>query len=197
MKRKRRRSWPQKRRRTGRLRLRSCSRSTCTARAAPRKWRDPWEDSKVSTSISNYFRLSLWETEIDPKSSSESAGVDEVKADSRSHTVVVKGKAADPTKICERVQRKTGRKTELVSPLPKPPEEEAKKEEPKEEEKEEVPAITTDQSFLLHHPVYLSKKIQHACGSRSYPKQLFKFILISFFGSNSAAPYGDHGGAEG
>ncbi|CAA6657311.1 unnamed protein product [Spirodela intermedia] len=75
-------------------------------------------------------------------------GVEEVKADSKSHTVVVKGKAADPTKICERVQRKTGRKTELVSPLPKPPEEEEKKEEPKEVEKEE--SITVVLKVRMH-----------------------------------------------
>lgn len=71
------------------------------------------------------------------------AGVEEVKADSRAKTVVVKGKAADPAKICERVQRKTGRRVELISPLPPPPEEEKKEEPPKEapppeEKKEEV-----------------------------------------------------------
>uniref|UniRef100_A0A1D1Z8W6 HMA domain-containing protein n=1 Tax=Anthurium amnicola TaxID=1678845 RepID=A0A1D1Z8W6_9ARAE len=77
-------------------------------------------------------------------------GVEDVKADSKSHMVVVKGKAADPVKICERVQRKTGRKTELISPLPKPPEAE-KKEEPKEEEKKEEPtAITVVLKVKMH-----------------------------------------------
>lgn len=63
-------------------------------------------------------------------------------ADSKSNKVVVKGKEADPAKVCERLQKKSGRKVELISPLPKPPEEknggEEKKEEPKEEKKEEV-----------------------------------------------------------
>lgn len=63
-------------------------------------------------------------------------GVEEVSADSKASKVVVKGKAADPIKVCERLQKKSGRKVELISPLPKPPEE--KKEEPKEEKKEEV-----------------------------------------------------------
>ena len=48
-------------------------------------------------------------------------------ADSKASKVVVKGKAADPMKVCERLQKKSGKKVELISPLPKPPEE--KKEE--------------------------------------------------------------------
>lgn len=69
-------------------------------------------------------------------------GVEEVSADSKNNKVVVKGKAADPAKVCERLQKKSGRKVELISPIPKPPEvdnvKEEKKEEPKEEKKEEV-----------------------------------------------------------
>lgn len=67
--------------------------------------------------------------------------MDEVTADSKAGKVVVKGKAADPIKVCERLQKKGGRKVELISPLPKPPEETNKEEnkpEPKEEKKEEV-----------------------------------------------------------
>ena len=44
-------------------------------------------------------------------------------ADSKASKVVVKGKAADPMKVCERLQKKSGKKVELISPLPKPPEE--------------------------------------------------------------------------
>lgn len=52
---------------------------------------------------------------------------------------MVKGKAADPIKVCERLQKKSGRKVELISPLPKPPEEPKEEpKEPKEEKKEEV-----------------------------------------------------------
>ncbi|PWZ40219.1 Heavy metal-associated isoprenylated plant protein 7 [Zea mays] len=71
-------------------------------------------------------------------------GVEDVVADSKSHKVVVKGKkaAADPMRVVERVQKKTGRKVELLSPIPPPtPPEEKKAEEepepPKPEEKEE------------------------------------------------------------
>ncbi|KAG1366730.1 oligopeptide transporter 3 [Cocos nucifera] len=64
--------------------------------------------------------------------------VEDVKIDSRSRTVVVKGKGADPIKICERIQKKTGKKVELISPIPKPPEEEKKEEPPQEEKKEEL-----------------------------------------------------------
>ncbi|XP_030456987.2 heavy metal-associated isoprenylated plant protein 7-like [Syzygium oleosum] len=73
-------------------------------------------------------------------------GVEEVTTDSKASKVVVKGKSADPVKVCERLQKKSGRKVELISPLPKPPEEEKKeeaKEPPKEEKKEEPPAPIT------------------------------------------------------
>ncbi|KAK3022647.1 hypothetical protein RJ639_045413, partial [Escallonia herrerae] len=72
-------------------------------------------------------------------------GVEDVTADYKASKVVVKGKTADPIKVCERVQKKSGRKVELISPLPKPPEEnkEEKPEEPKEEKKEEPPAVIT------------------------------------------------------
>lgn len=61
-------------------------------------------------------------------------GVEDVIADTKAHKVVVKGKkaAADPMKVVERVQKKTGRKVELLSPMP-PPKEEKKEEEKKEE----------------------------------------------------------------
>lgn len=78
-------------------------------------------------------------------------------ADSRSKTVVVKSRTADPAKVCERVQRKTKRRVELISPLPPPPpEEEEKKEEnppppPEEENKEEPPkSITVILKVQMH-----------------------------------------------
>lgn len=76
-------------------------------------------------------------------------GVEDVSTDSKASKVVVKGKAADPIKVCERLQKKSGKKVELISPLPKPPAEEEKKEEAKEEpenkeeKKEEPPAVVT------------------------------------------------------
>lgn len=47
------------------------------------------------------------------------AGVEDVSTDSKASKVVVKGKMADPIKVCERLQKKSGRKVELISPLPK------------------------------------------------------------------------------
>ncbi|GLU15828.1 hypothetical protein SLE2022_322870 [Rubroshorea leprosula] len=72
-------------------------------------------------------------------------GVEEVATDSKTSKVVVKGKAADPMKVCERLQKKSGRKlVELISPLPKPPEEKKEEnKEQKEEKKEEPPAVAT------------------------------------------------------
>ncbi|CAA2986793.1 heavy metal-associated isoprenylated plant 7-like isoform X1 [Olea europaea subsp. europaea] len=73
-------------------------------------------------------------------------GVEGVTADYKASKVVVKGKTADPLKVCERIQKKSGRKVEIISPLPKPPEEvkEETKEAPKKpEKKEEPPAVVT------------------------------------------------------
>ncbi|CAN6552593.1 unnamed protein product [Malus baccata var. baccata] len=73
-------------------------------------------------------------------------GVEDVTTDSKASKVVVKGQAADPIKVCERLQRKSGKKVELISPLPKPPvekEEEQVKEADKEEKKEEPPAVVS------------------------------------------------------
>lgn len=66
-------------------------------------------------------------------------GVEDVTTDCKTHKVVVKGKKAaeDPMKVVDRIKRKTGRKVELLTPLP-PPKVEEKKEEPKEEEKPKV-----------------------------------------------------------
>ncbi|KAG6514476.1 hypothetical protein ZIOFF_024836 [Zingiber officinale] len=63
-------------------------------------------------------------------------GVEDVKTDCRTHKVVVKGKkvAEDPMKAVQRVHKKTGRKVELLTPLP-PAKPEKKEEEKKEEEK--------------------------------------------------------------
>ncbi|GAB4830727.1 hypothetical protein Ancab_004760 [Ancistrocladus abbreviatus] len=64
-------------------------------------------------------------------------GVEEVRADCKASKVVVKGKAADPIKVSERIQRKSRRKVEIVSPLPKPPQEEPSKGDQKKDQKEE------------------------------------------------------------
>ncbi|XP_054822596.1 heavy metal-associated isoprenylated plant protein 7-like [Prosopis cineraria] len=74
-------------------------------------------------------------------------GVEEIITDCKAHRVVVKGEKADPLKVLERVQRKSHRQVELLSPIPKPPVEEEKKpeekENPKSEEKKEEPEIVT------------------------------------------------------
>lgn len=71
------------------------------------------------------------------------AGVEEVRADSESGRVVVKGKAVDPEKVCERLHKKSGRKVELISPIFKLPMEtnvkdEEDKKQPREDKEEEV-----------------------------------------------------------
>lgn len=76
--------------------------------------------------------------------------MEEVSADSKASKVVVKGKAADPIKVRERLQKKSGKKVELISPLPKPPEE--KKEEIKEPQPEEKKDEVIKTPFF---PIYI------------------------------------------
>ncbi|XP_016900067.1 heavy metal-associated isoprenylated plant protein 7-like [Cucumis melo] len=74
-------------------------------------------------------------------------GVEDVITDCKTHKVVVKGEKADPLKVLDRVQRKSHRQVELLSPIPKPPEPEEpkpeEKEKPKPEEKKEEPQVVT------------------------------------------------------
>ncbi|KAJ6800169.1 heavy metal-associated isoprenylated plant protein 7-like isoform X1 [Iris pallida] len=76
-------------------------------------------------------------------------GVQEVKTDSKVRKVVIKGKGVDPIKLCERVHKKTGKKAEVISPLPQPPVEEAK-DPPPEEKKEEPKPITVVLKVRMH-----------------------------------------------
>ncbi|KAK9144790.1 hypothetical protein Sjap_004693 [Stephania japonica] len=48
-------------------------------------------------------------------------GVEDVETDCKAHKVIVKGKQADPLKVLERVEKKSHRQVELLSPIPKPP----------------------------------------------------------------------------
>ncbi|KAL6969615.1 hypothetical protein U1Q18_029325 [Sarracenia purpurea var. burkii] len=63
----------------------------------------------------------------------EANRVEDVQTDCKTHKVVVKGEKADPVKVVERVQRKSHRQVELLSPIPKPPAEDAKKVEDQKE----------------------------------------------------------------
>ncbi|PIN03213.1 Copper chaperone [Handroanthus impetiginosus] len=95
-------------------------------------------------------------------------GVEEVTADYRASKVVVKGKAADPIKVSQRIQKKSGRKVEIISPLPKPPEEnkkqEKKDETPKEEKKEEPPAVITVVLKVRMHCDACAQRLQKGIG---------------------------------
>ncbi|XP_058194971.1 heavy metal-associated isoprenylated plant protein 7-like isoform X2 [Rhododendron vialii] len=82
-------------------------------------------------------------------------GVEEVQTDCKAHKVVVKGEKADPVKVLERVQKKSHRQVELISPIPKPPPaEDKKKTEEKEvakpEEKKEPQVITVILQVHMH-----------------------------------------------
>ncbi|KAL1559991.1 heavy metal-associated isoprenylated plant protein 7-like [Salvia divinorum] len=56
-------------------------------------------------------------------------GVEEVRADCKASKVVVKvkGKGADPIKVCQRIEKKSGRKVKIISPLPNKEEEDDNK----------------------------------------------------------------------
>ncbi|KAK4486152.1 hypothetical protein RD792_008820, partial [Penstemon davidsonii] len=102
-------------------------------------------------------------------------GVEEVITDCRTSKVVVKGEKADPLKVLERVQKKSHRQVELISPVPKPPVEEPKKPEEKEvakteEKKEEPPVITVVLGVFMHCEACaqeIKKRIQRMKGVES------------------------------
>ncbi|KAF6161515.1 hypothetical protein GIB67_009394, partial [Kingdonia uniflora] len=81
-------------------------------------------------------------------------GVEDVLTDCKSSKVIVKGEKADPMNVLKRVEKKTRRKVELLSPIPKPPVvEEAKKveeEKPKPEEKKEEPPVVITVVLKVH-----------------------------------------------
>ncbi|KAL3839113.1 hypothetical protein ACJIZ3_023704 [Penstemon smallii] len=82
-------------------------------------------------------------------------GVEDVITDCRTSKVIVKGEKADPLKVLERVQKKSHRQAELISPVPKPTVEEPNKTEEKEvvkieEKKEEPPVVTVVLGVYMH-----------------------------------------------
>ncbi|XP_051147550.1 heavy metal-associated isoprenylated plant protein 7-like [Andrographis paniculata] len=82
-------------------------------------------------------------------------GVEEVKTDCRTSKVIVKGENADPVKVLHRVQKKSHRQVELISPIPKPPAPEPPKppenEATKPEEKNEEPQVISVMLGVFMH----------------------------------------------
>ncbi|CAN0905992.1 Heavy metal-associated isoprenylated plant protein 7 [Linum grandiflorum] len=88
-------------------------------------------------------------------------GVEDVTTDCKSSKVVVKGEkaAADPLKVLERIQRKSHRQVELISPIPKPPsEDKAEDEKPKPPAEEPKPEVFILISSL---PIPLFSSVLH------------------------------------
>ncbi|CAA3011272.1 heavy metal-associated isoprenylated plant protein 7-like [Olea europaea var. sylvestris] len=102
-------------------------------------------------------------------------GVEDVITDCKTSKVIVKGEKADPIKVLERVQRKSHRQVELLSPIPKPVAEEPKKPEEKEmakaeEKKPEPPVITVILHVYMHCEACaqaIRKRIQRMKGAES------------------------------
>lgn len=103
-------------------------------------------------------------------------GVEEVAVDRTTNTVVVKGKTAEPLKLCDRIRTKTGRNAQLLSPLPKPPEEEKPKDDDNKEQKDEPqkdqppPVVTVVLGVNMHCEAcaqLLRKRIQKIEGVES------------------------------
>ncbi|KAJ0967806.1 hypothetical protein J5N97_024723 [Dioscorea zingiberensis] len=108
-------------------------------------------------------------------------GVEDVKVDCMTKKVVIKGKALDPNEIYERVQRKTNRKIEVISPLPKSVEEEKKVDAPKDKKKEEPKAITVILKVHMHCEAcaqVIQKKIKKVEGVESARTDLLNNEVI-------------------
>ncbi|KAK7353870.1 hypothetical protein VNO80_19323 [Phaseolus coccineus] len=111
-------------------------------------------------------------------------GVEDVLTDCKSHKVVVKGEKADPLKVLERIQRKSHRQVELLSPIPKPPEEqkvpEEEKPKPKLEEKVEEPPIVTVLKVHMHCEacsLEIKRRIQRMKGVESAEPDLKNSVV--------------------
>ncbi|KAJ9554572.1 hypothetical protein OSB04_018617 [Centaurea solstitialis] len=61
-------------------------------------------------------------------------GVEEIEANTKEHRVIVKGNNADPTKVADRLRKKSGKHVELISPLPK--------KQPEKKQPEKKPEVT-------------------------------------------------------
>ncbi|GFQ06647.1 heavy metal-associated isoprenylated plant protein 26 [Phtheirospermum japonicum] len=77
-------------------------------------------------------------------------GVEDVIADCKTSKVVVKGEKAEPLKVLERVQRKSHRKVELISPIPSPPADDKELVVKPDDQKEEPPVITVVLGVYMH-----------------------------------------------
>lgn len=78
-------------------------------------------------------------------------GVESVDTDCRTHKVVVKGEKADPVKVLGRLQRKSHRRVELISPIPEPPAPIPEPvQEPKTEDPKPQPQILTTVVLKVH-----------------------------------------------
>lgn len=88
--------------------------------------------NEIKSSLNFFFIINLVLISIECVGS----GVEEVITDCRTSKVVVKGEKADPLKVLERIQRKSHRQVELISPIPPPP---PPAEDPKKPEEKEAP----------------------------------------------------------
>lgn len=111
-------------------------------------------------------------------------GVEDVMTDCKSHKVVVKGEKADPMKVLQRVQRKSHRQVELISPIRKPLAEEGKKDEekekPKPEEKKEEVLAFFFYFFLCFAPSLIRQFIYEINGiwfPAAQPPQVITVVL--------------------
>lgn len=121
--------------------------------------------------------------------------------DCTTHKVVVKGEKADPLKVLERVQKKSHRQVELLSPIPKPPAPEEKKPEEKE-----APKAQEKKEEVRLFPLLRGFDFSATLGSSLFI--LISFFCPLFFGDCSvsdsiflgtkccSAAAGDHGGAQ-
>lgn len=91
--------------------------------------------------------------------------MEEVAVDRKTNMVAIKGKEADPLKLCDRVCHKTGRKAQLVSPLPKPLQQQPKDDQHNnkgDEPKKDQVCISFFLFFLYAFFIYQSMLPMHA-----------------------------------
>ncbi|KAL9682137.1 hypothetical protein QQ045_013930 [Rhodiola kirilowii] len=105
------------------------------------------EDTEVTIVLKVYMHCEACARKV-ARSLKGFPGVEVVMADSNEGIVRVKGKEADPVKVHRRVQEKSRREVELISPHPQPPP--PLSDEKKEEDKEPPMATTIVLNVQMH-----------------------------------------------
>lgn len=88
-------------------------------------------------------------------------GVEEVRADYKASRVVVKvkGKDAEPLKVCQRIEKKSGRKVKIISPLPNKEQEDDDNKQKENNDPEPIQASKQEVLFNFLYCILITNRV--------------------------------------